>query len=506
MFAQNFATVVTDEDRYFLNSDSLNIGLRVVETDTVSDGVIFQFYPDLRPTLYGDGTGCVPDTNCNGYGEVYYRFDGAGWMGKEVLARNDGLDVYFNLNDDSIFVKTDAVLNDAWTVFDYGNDTVITGSVVQISQGSSINPNENVKTILLQAMTQGVPVYHPLNGVEWKLSEDNGWQAVHSLYWFPDFPLPETQEAYGCLLYYGQYDPGHEQYDTAIHELTDFQPLKVSEMFPLQVGDVFQIREGNTNWAYNPMGFRYTTYTVSSVQQNLDSMVVSFSTEWFNDWNGVMGSDTETVNLGSLDAVFPGNAVSGHDLMIIGERPHRTYMTAPASWYPFNSETDISTLFNSLKSQCSSYVVSTEWETNVFPVNSCGVFYSQADYTYGIEYWLIGIPFSAYSKGGVGGLYERIPTYISTENCQFGTLQYLGVEEVDGLSLTLYPNPTQNHISFQTVETGILLVLDLSGRTVLSSIASKGKNTVDVESLPGGIYFLRLESDQAVSSARFMKN
>ncbi len=72
--------------------------------------------------------------------------------------------------------------------------------------------------------------------------------------------------------------------------------------------------------------------------------------------------------------------------------------------------------------------------------------------------------------------------------------------------IEVYPNPTQAQLNFQSSEKSNLSVLDLSGRTVLTSVASKGKNRVDVESLPSGIYFLRLESDQAVSSTRFVKN
>ena len=89
-----------------------------------------------------------------------------------------------------------------------------------------------------------------------------------------------------------------------------------------------------------------------------------------------------------------------------------------------------------------------------------------------------------------------------------GLLQYrfLGVDELVSNRLEVFPNPTRNTISFDSKEKGNLSVLDMRGRTVLTLAASKGKNAVEVSSLPKGIYLLRLETEQAFSSARFVKN
>lgn len=70
----------------------------------------------------------------------------------------------------------------------------------------------------------------------------------------------------------------------------------------------------------------------------------------------------------------------------------------------------------------------------------------------------------------------------------------------------VYPNPTNGQLNFQSHEKGTLSVLDLSGRTVLTSVAVKGQNTIDVRSLPDGVYLLQLQTTNSVSSARFVKN
>lgn len=104
------------------------------------------------------------------------------------------------------------------------------------------------------------------------------------------------------------------------------------------------------------------------------------------------------------------------------------------------------------------------------------------------------------------GQKERMESWLATQVPGLLECASVGVTEENVEALQVFPNPTQTQLNFQSFEKGNLSVLDLSGRTVLSSVASKGKNRVEVESLPSGIYLLRLESEQAVSSARFVKN
>lgn len=498
LLAQSYRTVIADEDRYFLDSDSLNIGIRVVETDTLSNGVIHTFYPDVRPAVYGDGSACVPDPDCSLWeAEVYYNLNGPGWMGKEVFVRNDGMNVYFNLNSDSIFVNTGAALNESWTVYRNSGDTLITGEITEINQGSSLDPNENVKTIELQASYLGVPISHPLNGLEWRLSENNGWQAVHSLYWFPDFPLPETQTSYECAL--GGIYPGHEQYDTTVHVLTSFQPSTVSEMLQLEIGDVFQIREQEPDIS-NPPDFpwiySYATYTVIGVAALNGNLVVDFEVAGFNSHTGSIWTDTIQEDFGRLDDPFPTGVLSGHQL------------DGARYWHFSDSMNYSGNLFGieQVRQNCNGTYVLKEELWNVGDSGGCAEFWSQADGCYGPYVYWQSIPFPIVYQNCAFGAWGDLPVYVNTSFCQFGSLQVLGVDEITSNQLQVFPNPTQDQLNFQSPEQGTLSVLDLSGRTVLTSAASKGQNTIDVSSLPDGIYLLQLQTENSISSARFVKN
>jgi hypothetical protein len=104
------------------------------------------------------------------------------------------------------------------------------------------------------------------------------------------------------------------------------------------------------------------------------------------------------------------------------------------------------------------------------------------------------------------GQKDRMFNCIETQYPGLTDYQFLGVDDVAKTQLELYPNPTHDQLNFQSSDKGNLSVLDLSGRTILSFPASKGKNKINVESLPSGIYLLQLETGQGVSAARLIKN
>ena len=66
----------------------------------------------------------------------------------------------------------------------------------------------------------------------------------------------------------------------------------------------------------------------------------------------------------------------------------------------------------------------------------------------------------------------------------------------------VYPNPTTGmlHIKSDKHITSIS-VLNLAGQTLLESIAK----SIDVSTLPSGIYILQTESGQGIGTARFIK-
>ncbi len=84
----------------------------------------------------------------------------------------------------------------------------------------------------------------------------------------------------------------------------------------------------------------------------------------------------------------------------------------------------------------------------------------------------------------------------------------VGVEEVEELSVSFFPNPAIDLVTYnlegQNGNTSIDL-LDASGKVVATEIAQSTRGTLDVSSLPSGIYMMRFTNEESVTTARMVK-
>ncbi|MCF8465520.1 MAG: T9SS type A sorting domain-containing protein [Flavobacteriales bacterium] len=80
-----------------------------------------------------------------------------------------------------------------------------------------------------------------------------------------------------------------------------------------------------------------------------------------------------------------------------------------------------------------------------------------------------------------------------------------GINDVERNSISIYPNPTEGVLNFQSEEVGTVDVLDATGRIVLSTSSRFGQNRLDVSALPTGVYTLRTIGEK-VGTAHFIKH
>ncbi|MBP7400886.1 MAG: T9SS type A sorting domain-containing protein, partial [Chitinophagales bacterium] len=72
-------------------------------------------------------------------------------------------------------------------------------------------------------------------------------------------------------------------------------------------------------------------------------------------------------------------------------------------------------------------------------------------------------------------------------------------------SISVYPNPASNQISFvidNVNDGGIATLVDVTGRTITTQIINSGLNTMDVSSFAKGAYFLTVKNGGNFSSTR----
>ncbi|MDA0685128.1 MAG: T9SS type A sorting domain-containing protein, partial [Bacteroidetes bacterium] len=58
--------------------------------------------------------------------------------------------------------------------------------------------------------------------------------------------------------------------------------------------------------------------------------------------------------------------------------------------------------------------------------------------------------------------------------------------------LSIYPNPAQDVLRFDSIEAGRVLIYDTTGRVVLSQDVGVGISSIDISTLATGLYLVRL--------------
>ena len=90
-----------------------------------------------------------------------------------------------------------------------------------------------------------------------------------------------------------------------------------------------------------------------------------------------------------------------------------------------------------------------------------------------------------------------------------GCLVLNGIEDVLRLSMEVYPNPTASLLSFDVpVSAGFTQVeiTDITGRTLLSDVPKVGQNTLNIESLNAGQYFIHFMGENGKVTRTFIKH
>jgi hypothetical protein len=116
-------------------------------------------------------------------------------------------------------------------------------------------------------------------------------------------------------------------------------------------------------------------------------------------------------------------------------------------------------------------------------------------------------------------------TYFAFRDAEFGFSNELNFEKGDEVrvfigmptigvqnnftstTISVYPNPTINTITFDAKEKGELMITDLKGKLILNqTIESAGNISVDLNKHPQGVYFIRIVGTNNIYHAKFIKH
>ncbi len=85
----------------------------------------------------------------------------------------------------------------------------------------------------------------------------------------------------------------------------------------------------------------------------------------------------------------------------------------------------------------------------------------------------------------------------------YNCAETLAVSDISRSKLTIYPNPSKNHFYLETENAGNIVIQDISGKVVFSSIVIKGRNEINTN-LQSGVYIITQQSEGKKSNTKLI--
>jgi len=70
----------------------------------------------------------------------------------------------------------------------------------------------------------------------------------------------------------------------------------------------------------------------------------------------------------------------------------------------------------------------------------------------------------------------------------------LGVQELQGKKISMYPNPAQDHVTMLTSGKGTADIYDITGKLVSSVTLFSSIQTIDISKLSKGVYVVKVNN------------
>ena len=422
--AQNWSTAWAGGVQYYLGSGELNSN-QVVKMDS-TNGYARVYFTKI---FYKN-----PNSNsaawCNLLNHTSY-------YGQYILQKNVGEEIFINMMGDSLFLKTDAELNDSWAFFRYENGSYIKATVNKKEYQTILGELDSVKQITLSYVDSvGNVVNKPYGGLTFAISKNHSWIKRFALYAFPFYEnLSGTIDSLvGSGLPYNGICPSFNQ-----------------EVFNYDIGDEWH-------------------YVVSSTSESNGSFIKKVI-------NKEVYSNSIKYTFFITQKARKGDSVWSYmqDKVVIND-------TIPVQ----TPQMGIG-LFTSFLNG-SSFINISENSAHIDGSDSCLKITTYPG-SYSKNYILGVDEYHSYSSMGGVQWNDKTITYIKKGNKIWGTpfnFGSLGIDATVGsFSMAVYPNPATDRIFLD--EKGDYFITDIAGKKL---IEAKGVMSINITNLPMGIYFI----------------
>ena len=495
VFSQNYRTVLTNQEVYFDFKDAIDVhypysedfASRVIFTDSFqvfnTDTIIFHRFNHEFEIQYDSAYSYQFQAY---YDSCFSEID-TGFLSYKTILQDDGTDIYFNRFHDSIFIQTQANLNDTWVFYQNSDGSYFEATVNNISTGNILGLTDSVKTITLQAKDSfGNNITSPYDTLDIKISQDYGLVKGFNFFRFP----------YGVTIfentnnfYYKSIELiGLPQYNVGVKNLT------AAEVYDYDIGDEFHwsYKVTGGDWDYNFIDITYDIMNINNKQYSVNGDSVYYDIYLtiyrFNNTTGfVNGNYFDNY---SFDTLFTGDSTIGYNLVNSKINTHTLYQDNDSivTWIQTKDGNQKYIEFgdNVRWNEYGCFV--TEWHNGGASTFHKGI---------GKTGWWQNMRFAPF--------HERDFIYYNKNGNIYGTplnidsLSTVSTDEIAKndleINLKVFPNPTNNLLNFQftePIQNAEIRIYSSIGQLILNQKIDDMNMQFDVSDWPrnlGGVYF-----------------
>jgi hypothetical protein len=456
VYGQNYQAVYADRTASFINESNEIFFIEIRNVEQSGQDTVFTPFKGIQEIGVS-----------NNYGMCWDPF-GASWIGKQVVIRDDGSNVFLNHVGDSVFLLTTANPGDSWTAYQQPEGITVVATVSQIDVYEFLGIQDSVKTIVFQVYDDAMqPIGHHLNNRHLKLSKHHGLVRSMNFSLFPDY-VYWTQQLMEADI------AGMSQPMLGIQNLTwmqvhDFQP-----------GDELHVTfDANMPWFYNEHSeliHRYiervdfTDSVVYTVERQKYMIKTESGQQVFEEY--LFDTITQTFTPDPEFDKLPGETVFDVDVL---EMESAYVNSMHMLLWEEKRVASIDNWIQFLGDDC--------WGFSMI-IDGC-----LSDYSY---YKGLGGP---YHYCNMWGEVERKLVYYKKGDEEWGNPLVIGLDELAEKRPAVAPNPANNEIrlmhlnQYPTID---FYLYDVNGRQLIMLPQHQTSTLIDLSGLSGGMYFYRI--------------
>lgn len=474
--AQDYQTVKSSFQHYFIDENGDMLGLEPTHSDLVNeDSVIYNF----KTFRFGYTEPCT-----------HLPFADS-WLGRKVIVKPNGWNYFFNKTLDTIKINTNAAIGESWNMYELSSSLYVKATVTGISQQDVFGSQDSIKWFEVAVYNgQGSLVNNDtINGEVYGISKNYGVYKWFDVYQFP--------QPYSWVSYLGAYNlVGRDNPSEGMRMPT------VGEIYDMNVGDEFF--------------YCYSSNSSGVIEMHVLQNRVLVNDTLVHDWTiykkttDIFGSTYETsfradsiANLEMpFDSLMPTKYNSADTLN--GRRGYLSYKPSQANGritstfeYGYYSDTTLNYCDYLVQDSCYGEYLTDYFERRKSYAVGCGLVY-----------------YYVYDSPNNHTWYKKLCGY-KKGNEEWGsvyTVSYLtGVAELTDDAVAIYPNPTKDLliVSFDggyTLSEVFYEVIGIDGRVLQTEVikGEKGLN-IDVSALVSGLYLVRTKYGEVEILKKFVK-